>query len=207
MTSQSPLRSTGAGEPSLLVLASPLLSVAGSRNFGPLFLGVVRTKAMVLSRLHLGDLEGLSGRAGVEGWDFVWLFGPSLVLASPSWVKGGSWPDHQSTPSCRRLAWPAWAGRWSHMEKGFSNYWGMIKCPAGACRIAEYWRRGAGCGPGLRGPARPLVAEAGIAEVLAGPYPRCTLASPGATRDIGSALTRMCMRHRSIETKLRQFTK
>lgn len=30
---------------------------------------------------------------------------------------------------------------------------------------------------------------------------------PGATRDIGSALTRMCMRHRSIETKLRQFTK
>lgn len=29
---------------------------------------------------------------------------------------------------------------------------------------------------------------------------------PGATRDIGSALTRMCMRHRSIETKLRQFT-
>lgn len=29
----------------------------------------------------------------------------------------------------------------------------------------------------------------------------------GATRDIGSALTRMCMRHRSIETKLRHFTK
>lgn len=29
----------------------------------------------------------------------------------------------------------------------------------------------------------------------------------GATRDIGSALTRMCMRHRSIEAKLRQFTK
>uniref|UniRef100_A0A665WCS1 MTSS I-BAR domain containing 2 n=1 Tax=Echeneis naucrates TaxID=173247 RepID=A0A665WCS1_ECHNA len=27
-----------------------------------------------------------------------------------------------------------------------------------------------------------------------------------ATRDIGSALTRMCMRHRSIEAKLRQFT-
>uniref|UniRef100_A0A8C1KAX8 MTSS I-BAR domain containing 2b n=2 Tax=Cyprinus carpio TaxID=7962 RepID=A0A8C1KAX8_CYPCA len=27
-----------------------------------------------------------------------------------------------------------------------------------------------------------------------------------ATRDIGSALTRMCMRHRSIETKLRHFT-
>uniref|UniRef100_A0A8D3BY31 MTSS I-BAR domain containing 2a n=1 Tax=Scophthalmus maximus TaxID=52904 RepID=A0A8D3BY31_SCOMX len=30
--------------------------------------------------------------------------------------------------------------------------------------------------------------------------------SRGATRDIGSALTRMCMRHRSIETKLRSFT-
>ncbi|XP_075994474.1 MTSS I-BAR domain containing 2a isoform X3 [Genypterus blacodes] len=29
--------------------------------------------------------------------------------------------------------------------------------------------------------------------------------SRGATRDIGSALTRMCMRHRSIETKLRHF--
>ncbi|XP_010881664.1 MTSS I-BAR domain containing 2a isoform X7 [Esox lucius] len=30
--------------------------------------------------------------------------------------------------------------------------------------------------------------------------------SRGATRDIGSALTRICMRHRSIETKLRHFT-
>lgn len=29
----------------------------------------------------------------------------------------------------------------------------------------------------------------------------------GATGDIGSALTRMCMRHRSIESKLRHFTK
>ncbi|KAK1802222.1 hypothetical protein P4O66_021887, partial [Electrophorus voltai] len=29
---------------------------------------------------------------------------------------------------------------------------------------------------------------------------------PSATRDIGSALTRMCMRHRSIEAKLRHFT-
>uniref|UniRef100_A0A671MQ97 MTSS1-like protein n=1 Tax=Sinocyclocheilus anshuiensis TaxID=1608454 RepID=A0A671MQ97_9TELE len=29
---------------------------------------------------------------------------------------------------------------------------------------------------------------------------------PCATRDIGSALTRMCMRHRSIEAKLRHFT-
>uniref|UniRef100_M3XQF1 MTSS I-BAR domain containing 1 n=1 Tax=Mustela putorius furo TaxID=9669 RepID=M3XQF1_MUSPF len=28
----------------------------------------------------------------------------------------------------------------------------------------------------------------------------------GGTREIGSALTRMCMRHRSIETKLRQFS-
>uniref|UniRef100_A0A3P9JUT6 IMD domain-containing protein n=1 Tax=Oryzias latipes TaxID=8090 RepID=A0A3P9JUT6_ORYLA len=31
--------------------------------------------------------------------------------------------------------------------------------------------------------------------------------SRGATRDIGSALTRMCMRHRSIEAKLRHFSK
>nr|XP_046250254.1 MTSS I-BAR domain containing 2a isoform X1 [Scatophagus argus] len=30
--------------------------------------------------------------------------------------------------------------------------------------------------------------------------------SRGATRDVGSALTRMCMRHRSIETKLRHFS-
>ncbi|XP_061676263.1 protein MTSS 1-like isoform X2 [Syngnathoides biaculeatus] len=30
--------------------------------------------------------------------------------------------------------------------------------------------------------------------------------SRGATRDIGSALTRMCMRHRSIEAKLKQFS-
>lgn len=28
----------------------------------------------------------------------------------------------------------------------------------------------------------------------------------GGTRDIGSALTRMCMRHRSIEAKLKQFS-
>uniref|UniRef100_A0AAQ6AHK2 IMD domain-containing protein n=1 Tax=Amphiprion ocellaris TaxID=80972 RepID=A0AAQ6AHK2_AMPOC len=33
-----------------------------------------------------------------------------------------------------------------------------------------------------------------------------SLRSGWATRDIGSALTRMCMRHRSIEAKLRQFT-
>lgn len=61
--------------------------------------------------------------------------------------------------------------------------------------------------PSLCGPARPLVAEAGTAEAPAGRFPRRAFASPGATRDIGSALTRMCMRHRSIETKLRQFTK
>lgn len=30
--------------------------------------------------------------------------------------------------------------------------------------------------------------------------------SPGATKEIGSALTRMCMRHRSIENKLKLFT-
>lgn len=29
---------------------------------------------------------------------------------------------------------------------------------------------------------------------------------PGATKEIGSALTRMCMRHRSIENKLKLFT-
>lgn len=83
----------------------------------------------------------------------------------------------------------------------------MIKSPSGAGRIAEGWGRGAGCKRGLCWPARPLVAETGTAEAQAGPYPRRALASPGATRDIGSALTRMCMRHRSIETKLRQFTK
>ncbi|KAM5315595.1 protein MTSS 1 isoform 3-T3 [Glossophaga mutica] len=33
-----------------------------------------------------------------------------------------------------------------------------------------------------------------------------TAESSGGTREIGSALTRMCMRHRSIEAKLRQFS-
>ncbi|KGL73716.1 Metastasis suppressor protein 1, partial [Tinamus guttatus] len=33
-----------------------------------------------------------------------------------------------------------------------------------------------------------------------------TSRSAGGTREIGSALTRMCMRHRSIESKLRQFS-
>lgn len=57
-------------------------------------------------------------------------------------------------------------------------------------------------------PHAPLWPEPGNAGgPPAGPFPHCTLPSPGATRDIGSALTRMCMRHRSIETKLRQFTK
>lgn len=60
---------------------------------------------------------------------------------------------------------------------------------------------------GMLRAGRPLVAEVGTAEAPAGPFPRSAFASPGATRDIGSALTRMCMRHRSIETKLRQFTK
>nr|XP_014342595.1 PREDICTED: metastasis suppressor protein 1-like isoform X1 [Latimeria chalumnae] len=32
------------------------------------------------------------------------------------------------------------------------------------------------------------------------------ISSRGATKEIGSALTRMCMRHRSIETRLKQFT-
>ncbi|XP_012496994.1 PREDICTED: MTSS1-like protein isoform X2 [Propithecus coquereli] len=71
----------------------------------------------------------------------------------------------------------------------------MIKSPPGAAGSRL-------CLPGRappRGPSRDCGA-------LAGPFPRRTLASPGATRDIGSALTRMCMRHRSIETKLRQFT-
>uniref|UniRef100_F7CCK0 MTSS I-BAR domain containing 2 n=1 Tax=Equus caballus TaxID=9796 RepID=F7CCK0_HORSE len=64
---------------------------------------------------------------------------------------------------------------------------------------------GAGCGvfAGRRAPWWP---QAGTAEARAGSFPPRALASPGATRDIGSALTRMCMRHRSIETKLRQFT-
>uniref|UniRef100_A0A3Q3FEM3 Protein MTSS 2-like n=1 Tax=Labrus bergylta TaxID=56723 RepID=A0A3Q3FEM3_9LABR len=33
-----------------------------------------------------------------------------------------------------------------------------------------------------------------------------TFCLSGGTRDIGSALTRMCMRHRSIEAKLKQFS-
>lgn len=57
---------------------------------------------------------------------------------------------------------------------------------------------------GRRAPSWPRL---GLQMPPRGPFPSCALASPGATRDIGSALTRMCMRHRSIETKLRQFTK
>ncbi|XP_047580098.1 protein MTSS 1 isoform X5 [Lutra lutra] len=34
----------------------------------------------------------------------------------------------------------------------------------------------------------------------------CSFSAEGGTREIGSALTRMCMRHRSIEAKLRQFS-
>lgn len=43
-------------------------------------------------------------------------------------------------------------------------------------------------------------------------YVKCNLTLPvlfffqGGTRDIGSALTRMCMRHRSIEAKLKHFS-
>jgi len=35
---------------------------------------------------------------------------------------------------------------------------------------------------------------------------RCARAFTGATRDIGSALTRLCLRHRSIEHKLKIIT-
>ncbi|MEQ2252595.1 Metastasis suppressor protein 1, partial [Ilyodon furcidens] len=34
----------------------------------------------------------------------------------------------------------------------------------------------------------------------------CTDTPRSGTRDIGSALTKMCMRHRSIEAKLKQFS-
>lgn len=73
----------------------------------------------------------------------------------------------------------------------------------------DFGMQGTGLGlrPGLLRPARPLVVKSGTAEAPADLFPCPALASPGATRDIGSALTRMCMRHRSIETKLRQFTK
>ncbi|XP_058384212.1 protein MTSS 2 isoform X2 [Diceros bicornis minor] len=50
----------------------------------------------------------------------------------------------------------------------------------------------------------PQLQEAGMAGM--GKAWSRTEEGLGATRDIGSALTRMCMRHRSIETKLRQFT-
>ncbi|XP_040443501.1 protein MTSS 1 isoform X18 [Falco naumanni] len=38
------------------------------------------------------------------------------------------------------------------------------------------------------------------------PHFNLASATKGGTREIGSALTRMCMRHRSIESKLRQFS-
>lgn len=66
--------------------------------------------------------------------------------------------------------------------------------------------RGSGC-CGTQ-PPRAGAPPRGVSLALQwGCVPRLALPSPGATRDIGSALTRMCMRHRSIETKLRQFTK
>lgn len=91
---------------------------------------------------------------------------------------------------------------------GLGNSWGRSNAPwDGPAGLWDAGDRMGGTRPGLRRPARPLVAKAGSAEVPMGPFPCHALASPGATRDIGSALTRMCMRHRSIETKLRQFTK
>lgn len=62
----------------------------------------------------------------------------------------------------------------------------------GPCHDPACSHRTNGAGTGV-GVSLPLVSS--------------TLLPPGATRDIGSALTRMCMRHRSIEAKLRQFTK
>lgn len=55
-----------------------------------------------------------------------------------------------------------------------------------------------------------LSIQTGLGLVWGCPLPlisSVSLPPTGATRDIGSALTRMCMRHRSIEAKLRQFTK
>lgn len=74
------------GGPSGLALASPLLSRRSSRNLGPLFLRVVRTKTVGTcwhSHLHLGTPGRGCWRAG---GDFGWLFGQSFVLASPRGV-------------------------------------------------------------------------------------------------------------------------
>ena len=65
---------------------------------------------------------------------------------------------------------------------------------------------GAGQGRPLWNSAPPSGPRPGLQKPPARPLPMQLASLPGATRDIGSALTRMCMRHRSIETKLRQFT-
>ncbi|KAA0715095.1 MTSS1-like protein [Triplophysa tibetana] len=59
-------------------------------------------------------------------------------------------------------------------------------------------------GQGTRGYRKSL--KAFRMELSADPLREGKRRLAGATRDIGSALTRMCMRHRSIEAKLRYFT-
>lgn len=115
----------------------------------------------------------------------------------------------------RRFCWALWANigtsssqlgeKAQHLAiPGRARVRNPGKVPAGLGRIAECWGRGAGCG----GPPRAGAPSRGASPTLQrGRGPPRAPASPGATRDIGSALTRMCMRHRSIETKLRQFTK
>lgn len=162
-----------------LGLAPPLPSGPSGRDLGLLLLRVLGV--LLLPCLHLGTPGGSFGR----------LLEQSLALASPNWGRG-----------------EAAAGGWRGGDGGgrAGGDGGGPESPR-TRRTAARRGRGAGCRLSLRGRGAPSWPEAGTAQAPAGAPSHAALALPGATRDIGSALTRMCMRHRSIETKLRQFTK
>lgn len=74
-----------------LALARPLLSGPSSRDLGPLFLGLARTKALgACQPSHACLWTHLKGVSDKVGGDFA----RSLVLASPSRVKVGTWLNH-----------------------------------------------------------------------------------------------------------------
>lgn len=52
-----------------------------------------------------------------------------------------------------------------------------------------------------------VVIYVGLADSFLWHYQYLLMLSPGSTREIGSALTRLCLRHRSIDSKLKTFTR
>lgn len=176
----------GAGNPLAqftLLCCQSLAFPHSSPVLGIGVLGVVRATGRFPHAHIWAHWEGLP-----QGWCGIFLAVPWAALGAcfSAGAQGRFCPGQQGAAA---RSWDDWAP-----VPMFPTGQGPAGRPCGR----------AACGPRSW---RAGVPSRGRRGDCAGPGPHCALDPPGATRDIGSALTRMCMRHRSIETKLRQFTK